>query len=158
MGTRSITNFLFTHMLDKLKWANEAANSSSNMDSESRDSLSDINLWKSRVGQSEFSYAPSPNPSNDGKYNPNRPRDVIRKISSDSYRAPSVISGHSKASEQSRASNISRKSHISNGSMTQMIKDSKKDFRDSIYESCITGGPLGPARTKEEIRNRKTLL
>ena len=39
-----------------------------------------------------------------------------------------------------------------------MIGDAKKDFRDSIYESCITGGPLGPARTKEEIRNRKTLL
>ena len=52
-------------MLDKLKWASEAAQpvDSSNMDSESRDSLSDINLWKSRVGQSEFSYAPSPNPS-----------------------------------------------------------------------------------------------
>merc|ERR1712178_677647 len=96
--------------------------------------------------------------SSDGKYNPNRPRDVIRKISSDSYRAPSVISGHSKASEQSRASNISRKSHVSNGSMQQMIGDAKKNFRDSIYESCITGGPLGPATTKEEIRNRKTLL
>jgi len=42
--------------------------------------------------------------------------------------------------------------------MQQMITDSKKDLRDSLYESCITGGPLGPARTKEEIRNRKTLL
>lgn len=82
------------------------------------------------------------------KYNPNRPRD----------RAPSVISGHSKASEQSRQSNASRKSNQSGGSMKELVADSKKDLRDSLYESCITGGPLGPARTKDEIRNRKTLL
>ena len=52
-------------MLDK--WMNSQENQQQdNMDSESRDSLSDINLWKSRVGQSEFSYAPSPNPSKTG--------------------------------------------------------------------------------------------
>lgn len=138
-------------MLDKLGWAAPAADTKSTS-GESSISSPTVGGWKARVSgrpECDFGYADT-----GSKYSP-RGRDTARKISCDSYNAPSVIS---KVSAASRRSTDSKRSQQSNGSMHQMIGDVKKDLKDTVYEGCILGGPLGPARTKEEIRNRKTLL
>ena len=70
-------------------------------------------------------------------------------------RAPSIMSGSS-SSRGKAFSLMSGGSSHSNSSVSKMLKNAKSDIKESAYEGC--GGPLGPARTKEERRNRKLLI
>jgi len=69
-------------------------------------------------------------------------------------RAPSIISGSS--SRGKAFSMMSGGSNHSTSSVSKMLANAKSDIKESAYEGC--GGPLGPARTKEERRNRKLLI
>lgn len=73
-------------------------------------------------------------------------------------RAPSVISGTSSKPSQRAFSMMSGGSTHSTGSVAKMLANAKTDIKASAYEGCITDGPLGPAKTKEERRNRKLLI